>query len=152
MSLTRNIYDRNAYKANLLRSTDPVKYIVNEDFPATETARPDHLNGFIGKHAAPSLVDHESDLYRLDGILSNDPYMQFPKVNASQSHKSRNDGKGFPSVQYTRLYQGYYPTTELSYNRTDHQSVVMHPIHANNYIGLNSREVGRFTNNYVPTH
>jgi hypothetical protein len=152
MSLTRNLYDKNAYAAELRRSTDPVKYVVNELYPSVPTVRADHLNGFIGKHAAPSLVDHESDLYRLDGILSNDPYMQFPKVNSKFGHVSRKDGKGFPSLQYTRLYQGFYPITELSYNRTDHQSVVMHPIHANNYIGLNSREVGRFTNNYVPTH
>ena len=151
MSLTRNLYDKNAYKAELRRSTDPVKYKVNEVYPANMTCRPDHLNGFIGRHAAPSLVDHESDLYRLDDILSNDPYMQFPKVNNNNKHTSRKDCSNFKSIQHTRLFY-YYPISELAYNRTDHTAVVMHPIHANNYIGLNSREVGRFTNQYVPSH
>ena len=151
MSLTRTFFDKNSYKANLRRSTDVVRYKINEDYPSVTTCRPDHLNGFQSQHGAPELVDHESDLYRLDDILSDDPYMQFPKVNNNNKHVVRKDCSKFPSLQYSRLYY-YYPATELSYNRTDHLSVYMHPIHSNNYIGMSSRELGRYTNSYVPTH
>jgi hypothetical protein len=151
MSLTRTLFDKNAYKARLMRSTDEGKYRVNEVYPSTPTCRVDHLNGFHGKHAAPNLVDHESDLYRLDDVLSDDPYYQFPKVNNSHKHASSEDCKSkFPSVQYSRLMY-FYPTTELAYNRHDAQSVYMHPIHSSNYIGMNSREVGRFSNAYTPS-
>lgn len=152
MSLTSTLFDKNAYKARLLRSTDPIKYNVNQDYPSNATCRPDHLNGFHNTHAAPELVDHESDLKRLDSILTDDPYYQYPKINNSHKHSSREDCKSkFPSVQYSRLMY-FYPVTELAYNRHDHQSVYMHPIHSNTYIGMNARELGRYSNNYTPTH
>jgi hypothetical protein len=149
MSLTRNKFDKNAYRAQLKRSTDHVKYRINDDYSSSPTCRPDHLNGFMSQHGAPGLVDHESDLLKLDSILSDDPYMKFPKVNNSHKHSVRKECSKIPSIQYTRLFY-YYPLSELSYNRTDHLSMYMHPIHANNYIGMNTQEIGRFTDS--PSH
>ena len=60
MSLTSTIYDKNAYSAKLLRSTDEFKYTVNELYPSTPTCRADFINGFQSKHADPNLVDTES--------------------------------------------------------------------------------------------
>lgn len=153
MSLTSNEYDCNAYKAKLRRSTDPLLYRVNELYPAKPTCRPDHLNGFQSKHAAPNLVDHESDLFRLDDVLTNDAYYQFPKVNNSHKHHAQpeNCKPKMPSQQYSRLMYFYSPS-ELSYNRTDHQAVYMHPIHSNSYIGSLSRNAGRYSTTYTPTH
>ena len=150
MSLTSNHYDKNGYRAQLLRSTDPVRYTVNELYPSTPTCRPDHLNGFVNKHAAPGLVDHESDLMSLDNILTNDPWYQYPKVNNTSKHDVRKDCNYFPSIQYTKLFN-YFPISELAFNRNDHLSTVMHPIHSSNYIGSNTRELGRFTSTYVPS-
>jgi len=151
MSLTRTIFDKNAYRAQLLRSTGPIKYNVNNDYPSIPTTRPDHLNGFHSKHAAPELVDHESDLYSLDSVLSNDPYYQFPKTNAVNQHSVPQEPKNkFPSIQYSRLNY-YYNISELSYNRHSDFNLYFHPIHSNNYIGTNSRELGRYSNKYTPT-
>lgn len=151
MSLTSNLFDKNAYRAQLLRSTDPIRYTVNEVYPARSTCRPDHLNGFHNTHAAPELVDHESDLHNLDNILSQDPWYQYPKVNNQNKHFARKDCNYFPSIQNTRLFY-YYPISELDISRMDHIAFVNHPIHSSNYIGRNTREDGRFTSQYVPHH
>jgi len=149
MSLTSNIFDKNAYRAKLLRSTDEARHTINEVYPAVPTCRADFLNGFQAKHADPALVDTESDLYQLDSILSQDPYYQFPKVNNNHSHLDRKECTGFKSEQHSRLSY-YYPISELSYNRDDHLSTVMHPIHSSNYIGANTKEAGRYVNEYIP--
>ena len=151
MSLTSTLFDKNAYRAKLLRSTDEFRHTVNELYPSVPTCRADFLNGYQSKHSDPGLVDTESDLYQLDSILSDDPYYQYPKVNNNHPHLSRKECGYFPSEQHTKLYY-YYPLSELSYNRIDHMSTYMHPIHSNNYIGANTKEDGRFTSIYKTSH
>lgn len=151
MSLTRTLFDKNAYRAKLLTSTDKYDYTINPLYPPIPTCRPDNLNGYQSKHADPALVDTESDLYSLDSILTNDPYYKYPKVNNNNPHLARKSCEYIPSVQYSRLYY-YYPSSELSYNRTDHLSTYLHPIHSNNYIGSNTKEDGRFTSLYKTHH
>jgi hypothetical protein len=151
MSLTSTLFDKNAYNAELLSNIDTFNYMVNKNYPSYPSCNPDHLNGFHGKHANPFVVDTESDLLRLDDILSNDPYYMYPNVNNGNSHTQRKTCTNIPSEQYTRLYY-YYPLSELSYSRYDPLAVFLHPIHSNNYIGANTKEQGRFTSVYVPGH
>lgn len=150
MSYTRNIFDRNAYRAQLKRSTDPYDYTVDGANPPKDPRRPDHLNGFTAKHGAPQFVDQESDLMRLGAVLSNDPYYQYPKTNNTHGHVSLGEhASRFPSVQHSRM-MFFFPVSELAFNRHDHQATTLHPIHSNNYIGTNTREAGRFVNVHIP--
>jgi hypothetical protein len=147
MSLTSTIFDKKAYDSKLLTNIDAHKYTINKNFPPAPACQPDHLNGFHSRHGNPFVVDAESDLFRLDDILSKDPYYQYPLINNKNQHEVRQTCTHVPSEEHTRL-QYRYNLSELNYGRYDSLAVLAFPVHSNNVIGSNTREQGRFTSHY----